>query len=166
MYYKIQDFLNDWEYESASTLKILNSLTDESLSAKVYPEGRTLAILGWHISNTIGEMMNRTGIKIKTCDESSDAPNSAKKIAEHYEKASKELVEELVNKWKDETLSEEDDMYGSTWKRGSTLVNLITHQIHHRGQMTVLMRQAGLKVPGIYGPSKEEWASMGMEPMK
>jgi len=25
-----------------------------------------------------------------------------------------------------------------------------------------LMRQAGLKVPGIYGPSKEEWALMGM----
>jgi uncharacterized damage-inducible protein DinB len=39
------------------------------------------------------------------------------------------------------------------------------HQCHHRGQMTVLMRQAGQKVPGIYGPAKEEWSSMGMEPM-
>lgn len=29
--------------------------------------------------------------------------------------------------------------------------------------MTVLMRQAGLVVPGIYGPSKEEWANFGME---
>jgi len=24
------------------------------------------------------------------------------------------------------------------------------------------MRQAGLKVPGIYGPSKEEWETYGM----
>ena len=30
----------------------------------------------------------------------------------------------------------------------------------------VLMRQAGLGVPGIYGPSKEEWATMGMPPQE
>jgi uncharacterized damage-inducible protein DinB len=30
--------------------------------------------------------------------------------------------------------------------------------------MTVLMRQAGIKVPGIYGPSKEEWEAMGIKP--
>jgi uncharacterized damage-inducible protein DinB len=28
--------------------------------------------------------------------------------------------------------------------------------------MTVLMRQAGIKVPGVYGPAKEEWAAYGM----
>ena len=40
----------------------------------------------------------------------------------------------------------------------------LSHQTHHRGQMTVLMRQAGLTVPGVYGPAREEWAAMGMEP--
>jgi hypothetical protein len=30
--------------------------------------------------------------------------------------------------------------------------------------MTVLMRQAGLKVPGVYGPAREEWAAYGMPP--
>jgi uncharacterized damage-inducible protein DinB len=39
---------------------------------------------------------------------------------------------------------------------------LISHQIHHRGQMTVLMRQAGLAVPSIYGPVKEGWAQYGV----
>ena len=39
---------------------------------------------------------------------------------------------------------------------------LVTHQTHHRGQMTVLMRQAGLKVPDVYGPAKEGWATYGM----
>jgi uncharacterized damage-inducible protein DinB len=29
--------------------------------------------------------------------------------------------------------------------------------------MTVLMRQAGLRVPGVYGPSQEEWSQFGME---
>lgn len=55
-------------------------------------------------------------------------------------------------------------MYGETWAIGVTLSALIDHQIHHRGQMTVLMRQAGLKVPGIYGPSREDWSQIGMEP--
>ena len=32
---------------------------------------------------------------------------------------------------------------------------LLHHEIHHRGQMTVLMRQAGLKLPGVYGPSAD-----------
>jgi uncharacterized damage-inducible protein DinB len=38
----------------------------------------------------------------------------------------------------------------------------IRHQTHHRGQLTVLMRQAGLVVPGCYGPSREEWGQYGM----
>jgi uncharacterized damage-inducible protein DinB len=53
-------------------------------------------------------------------------------------------------------------MYGEQWPRGTMLNALIAHQTHHRGQMTVLMRQAGVPVPGMYGPSKEEWAAMGM----
>jgi uncharacterized damage-inducible protein DinB len=53
-------------------------------------------------------------------------------------------------------------MYGQTWKKRDVLASLILHQAHHRGQMTVLMRQAGLAVPGIYGPAREEWAAMGM----
>ncbi len=39
---------------------------------------------------------------------------------------------------------------------------LIGPETHHLGQMTELMRQAGLKVPGVYGPSKEEWTAYGM----
>ena len=58
-----------------------------------------------------------------------------------------------------ETLQVEDNMFGETWKRSYSLTVIVQHEIHHRGQMTVLMRQAGLKVPGVFGPSKEEWAN-------
>ena len=51
-------------------------------------------------------------------------------------------------------------MYGETWKKGFALWVTVAHQAHHRGQLTVLMRMAGLKVPGIYGPAKEEWEEM------
>ena len=53
-------------------------------------------------------------------------------------------------------------MYGQTWPRGQALWGLIAHEVHHRGQMTVLMRQAGIVVPGVYGPAREEWATYGM----
>lgn len=48
------------------------------------------------------------------------------------------------------------------WKRGTTLGIIISHQIHHRAQLTIVMRLNGLKVPGVYGPSKEEWKGYGM----
>ena len=45
-----------------------------------------------------------------------------------------------------------------------TLQGLIHHEIHHRAEMIVLMRLAGLPVPGLYGPTREEWTQYGMEP--
>jgi len=32
MYYKISDFIEDWKYESESTIKVLSNLTDEMLT--------------------------------------------------------------------------------------------------------------------------------------
>jgi uncharacterized damage-inducible protein DinB len=55
-------------------------------------------------------------------------------------------------------------MYGEAWTRGRTLAALVAHQTHHRAQMTVLMRQAGLEVPGVYGPARQEWTAYGMQP--
>ena len=166
MYYKIDDFLSDWDFESQSTLKLLSALTNASLNVKVTPEGRSLGYLAWHIVISLGEMMNRTGLQVDSPPIESDAPASAGEIRTAYEKSSLRLISEIRTKWNDDTLQMESDMYGEKWKNGVTLGALITHQIHHRGQMTVLMRQAGLKVPGIYGPAREEWASMGMPPQR
>ena len=96
----------------------------------------------------------------------SEVPGSAKEITEQFKKTSDSFLEQVKKNYKDEDLLIEDDMYGEKWKRGLTLLYLMLHHAHHRGQMTVLMRQAGLKVTGVYGPAKEEWAAMGMDPMK
>ncbi|HUP13723.1 MAG TPA: DinB family protein, partial [Niastella sp.] len=66
-----------------------------------------------------------------------------------------------ISHWDDGMLEEENNLYGDPWKKGFSLWVLLIHQTHHRGQMTVLMRMTGLKVPGIYGPSKEEWEAWG-----
>lgn len=161
----IEDFQKDWVFEAEGTLKILNTLTDESLSQKVTPNGRSLGVLAWHLTTTLGEMLGQVGLKIDAPSHTQECPTSAAAIAAAYENAAKSVGDEIAENWNDETLLQEDNMYGDTWKRGVTLFALIAHQAHHRGQMTVLMRQAGLPVPGIYGPSKEEWEAHGMPAM-
>lgn len=168
IYRDLNEFFADWEYESTSTLKVLQQLTDESMDTRITLEGRTLGFLGWHITESIGEMMNRTGLKVFTPDLADGywKESSSDDLKKCYKNASDSLIEKLRAGWDNDTLKIEDDMYGEKWNRGTTLSILIAHQVHHRGQMTVLMRQAGLKVPGFYGPSKEEWIAMGIEPMK
>ena len=163
MYYKISDFIADWKYESESTIKVFSNLTDESLTKKVHEKVRTAGRLAWHITTSIGEMAHRTGLTFETVEENSTIPSKVSEIIKSYKQASDNMIAEIKTKWKDETLMLEDDMYGEMWAKGKTLGVLVTHQIHHRAQLTVAMRLAGLKVPGVYGPSNEEWAAMGMQ---
>jgi len=165
MFRKLDDFFKSWAHEHDATMKVLNTLTDASLSQRVYDGGRTLGYLAWHIAHTISEMMNKTGLNVSGADHTAPAPDSAADIAAAFDASSASLLHELKEKWNDDTLTESDNMYGEEWPRGTTLAILINHQAHHRGQLTVLMRQAGLSVPGVYGPSKEEWAAYGMEPL-
>lgn len=165
MYRSLNDFHDAWAYESESTSKVMGALTDESLNQKVTDDGRSLGFIAWHIAVTIPELMGKTGLKVDGPAEDAAVPTSAAEIKAAYDKAASSITEALNNNWNDEMLNEEDDMYGEPWKKGQSLSNLVGHQIHHRGQMTVLMRQAGLRVPGFYGPAKEDWAAMGMEPM-
>ena len=165
MFCRIQDFIAQWAYESEATLKVFNSLTDESLAQRVTEDGRTLGRIAWHIVLTLGEMLGRAGLTPDAPDEDSEVPETVSEIVEAYKKAADSLIEQIKQQWTDESLAESVEMYGEIWKKGSVLVSLIRHQVHHRGQMTVLMRQAGLKVPGVYGPSREEWQSFGLPPM-
>ncbi|WP_396224855.1 DinB family protein [Gemmatimonas sp.] len=164
MFTTLDTFLQTWSYESASTQKLMDALTDASLSQPVHEGGRTLGRLAWHVAQTLPEMMGKTGLHVAGLGEHDPAPASASAIAQAYREASASLMEQLQAHWTDATLLEQDDMYGDQWTRGVTLSILVNHQSHHRGQMTVLMRQAGLPVAGMYGPSKDEWAQMGMDP--
>jgi len=162
MYRKIDDFLASWKAESAGTQKILDAITQESLTQSVADGHRTVGRLVWHIITTLPEMGNRTGLKIVGPDPASKPPAKIEDMRNAYRESAASLAEQVRANWKDDTLAVEDDMYGETWPRGKTLAALQAHEVHHRGQLTVLMRQAGVAVPGIYGPSKEEWKNYNM----
>ena len=162
MYRTIDDFAREWREERSHTLKMLRQLTDASLAQGITPRDRTLGRIGWHLVGTMTEMMGKVGIPLHGPDEQTPPPSRAADIADAYERVSSELLDAIPASWTDDTLRQEDEMYGERWTRAFTLTVLVMHQTHHRGQMTVLMRQAGLTVPGVYGPAREEWAQWGM----
>jgi uncharacterized damage-inducible protein DinB len=166
MIHTLHDFEFLWPQEIEATQKVFKHVTDKSLSHEFSPNVRTLGRLAWHITQTIPEMMDRTGLHVVGPKPEDPIPSSAKAIFNAYNTAAISVLDQIKTTWTDASLEIEDDMYGQRWKRGSTLLALIHHQIHHRGEMIVLMRLAGLAVPGIYGPTKEEWAQWGMEPPK
>jgi len=166
MYRTIKDFISDWKYESESTLKVFKNITNEALNKKNNENVRTIAVLSWHITITLREMLTKTGLEIAGPDEHQKAPSTIDEIISAYETSAKSISEQVSKNWKDASMEEETSMYGQQWKKGVTLGILIKHQAHHRGQLTVLMRHAGLIVPGVYGPAKEEWSQMNMPAME
>ena len=162
MFRSIDDFDRVWTSERASSIKVMQALTDASLGQPVSAGGRTLGRIAWHIVQTLGEMGGHAGLKMEAVDDKAPQPATAGAIAGAYATASEAVSHAVKAGWKDADLPGEIDMYGQKWTRGQALLALIAHEAHHRGQMTVLMRQAGIAVPGVYGPSKEEWGAYGM----
>lgn len=157
----IADFVTVWTRESDNTAKLFREIPDASMPQAIAAEHRDLGRIAWHTTVTIREMLERTGLHVHGPHPEAPVPTTTAEIVSAFESSSASLVKAL-EAWTDKTLEESDDMYGERWTRAETLLILILHQTHHRGQMTVLMRQAGLPVPGMYGPSKEDWAKYGL----
>lgn len=166
MFDSLVNFQKEWKNESEATLKVLQTLNDMSLEQKVYSEGRTLGEIAWHIVETLHEMPTHAGLVIDGSLIEKYDRNKSENIAAAYQQASDAMVNEVMQKWNDAILPEPIEMYGMTWTHSEALYGMLKHEIHHRAQLTVLMRQAGLKVPGVYGPSLEEWEQYGMPPQK
>ncbi|WP_251552601.1 DinB family protein [Neobacillus muris] len=163
MFTTIAEFIEEWNQEADSTQKVLDALSNESLHQQVSSEDRTLGRIAWHIVTSTPGMLMEFGVDVPPVDNSETVPASAKEIAGTFRRVSSDTVYAVKQQWTNDTLKELVNAFGMTMPRAATLSLLIKHIIHHRGQMTVLMRQAGISVPDIYGPAREGWAHIGME---
>src|SRR5215467_4878113 len=104
MFRSVSDFLDEWKSESQATLKIFGALTEESLSRRVTPAGRSLGFIAWHITTSLTEMMHtaRLPVEVTTGDE----PQSPQMIAEIYKRDADAVAGTVAKHWTDNQLPE------------------------------------------------------------
>ncbi len=156
MFHSIRQFSKLWSRESGETARVLAALTDESLEQSVAPGHRSLGEIAWHLTTAQRELAGKMGLAYDAPTHATPQPDTASAIHATYVRAAKGLAQAVTTQWTDDSLQDDFDAYDMSWTKGRFLFVLLCHEIHHRGQMTVLMRQAGLSVPGVYGPSKDD----------
>jgi Uncharacterized protein conserved in bacteria len=162
MYQSVQAFMEDWKFEAAKTKSVLESLTDASLSYQSVTNQRSIGRVAWHTVTSVYEFMAPTGADLGVSLNLNQVPDTAAAIPETYTRLC-DAGMSIVSQWDDSFLQETRNYWGEEWTIGFAMLSMIKHEIHHRGQLTALMRQAGIKPPVVYGPAQEDWASFGME---
>ncbi|WP_188206988.1 DinB family protein [Alkalibacillus aidingensis] len=156
MYRTVSDFVADWSQALEGTTMVFEAMTDEQLDQAIVEGHSSLGWLGWHLATSPVFFASVVGIKLETNANPEKVPNQASQIVDTYKQVANELKEKVEQELTDEQLEEKVEGFGTQLPRGAVLRTLIDHQTHHRGQMTVLLRQAGLPVPGVMGPTKED----------
>ncbi|MBK6610659.1 MAG: DinB family protein [Sphingobacteriales bacterium] len=167
MYKSIANFADSWAFEQKATMQVLQNLTNETLTLKPNENIRTIKDLAWHIALTPLDILAEMGTpNILSEGYTPPQETTVQEILDGYNTRAQATLEAVKTNYTDADLNRKINMYGEEWTIGQTLNMMIMHQTHHRGQLTVIMRLHGLKVTGVYGPAKEEWAAMNMEAMQ
>lgn len=153
-------FLQTWEREYQTTVKVLKAYPADKLDFKPHQRSKSARQLAAAFANVeellIGWVM-KGQFEMPRLPES---PETLKEILAAYERSHRILFERVKN------LSEADfnktmrlpvgpEQIGDM-RYGDILWRVVMDQVHHRGQFSVYLRMAGGKVPSIYGPSADE----------
>lgn len=154
MYRKAEDFLADWDVNAKGTLHVMQAITEDKKNVAIVEGHNSLEWLAWHLVGVAGAFGHFAGLQIPAPGPDMPIPGKMAEIVEMYEAVVNAYMKE-AEKLTDDQMTEEVDSFGGQMQRGKLLLKLVEHQTHHRGQMTVLLRQAGLKVPPVMGPTVE-----------
>ena len=172
MFRRVDDFKTVWQQEAEKTLAVFAAIPDAAAHQAVAAQHRDLRRMAWHLVETVLELPHKLGLQVKGPVAlgpdgfiATAPPPTMVEISDTYRAVSESLLDHMGS-WSNTELGRTFSLYGETWTGAFALYVLVSHQTHHRGQMTVLMRQAGLHVPSTYGPTKEGWAEFGLEAPK
>ncbi len=89
-----------------------------------------------------------------------ERPRTVEALAPGFELVHRDAVAR-IQKLKVEDLDRLLPFFGqSTPIRTILWEMIISHNVHHRGQLSLMCRLAGGQAPGLYGPNREEMAAM------
>jgi uncharacterized damage-inducible protein DinB len=159
-----QSLLPEFDAEMATTRRCLERVPEDRLDFKPDPKSMSLGRLAGHVA----EMPSWGSITINT-DELNFASGDFKPMEMTSKAQVLEAFDKIVAESRAALVSASDEHLMKSWslKNGDmTLVTMprvavlrtfvMNHTIHHRGQLSVYLRLAGVMVPSIYGPSADE----------
>jgi len=160
---ELELFLETWDREAGNTLKLLRALPKTEYDFRPDPDGRSLGELAWHLAE--GDAYISYGIERGRFTREAKPPNIERPrtidgLAPGYERVHGEAVAR-IRKLTPTDLDRSIPFFDGPRSIRSLLWDAIAaHGIHHRGQLTLMCRLAGGRVPGLYGPNREETAAL------
>ncbi|MGH9372988.1 MAG: DinB family protein [Vicinamibacterales bacterium] len=160
----IDGMLQELELETQTTRRVLERVPNDQLSWRPHPKARTLGQLAVHVATVPAGVA-----ELAASPSPAQAPDFAD---EPSPKSASELVPTLdqsIAKAKKALGGMDDVALMATWRlmhgdrelvalpRAAFLRSvMLNHWYHHRGQLTVYLRQLDVPIPSIYGPSADE----------
>src|SRR6476620_364891 len=159
----VDDILQELEQEAQATRRVLERLPDNRLQWKPHPKSMSLGQLAMHVANlpgAIAEVSTSSSFDVNTPVPRPEA-DSTSEVLEKFE-ASMVRARQILGAMDDAELSSPWRMMQGDrelWSipRGAFLRSvMLNHWYHHRGQLTVYLRQNGASLPAVYGDSADE----------
>jgi uncharacterized damage-inducible protein DinB len=157
-----QQFLDGFEREFATTMRVLRAYPTDKLELKPHPKCKTARELAWMFAmeQNMAEKALTTGFDWTKPPALPPAPASMDAILEAVDQGHKRVAN-LVRGLRDEQMLETVKFFTAPKTigdvpKGQFLWMLLCDQIHHRGQFSIYLRMADAKVPSIYGPTLDE----------
>lgn len=159
----IADFLlNDFEYETQTTLNVLGSVPAGRLDYQ--PDGKSKTGLGLarHLALEDAWLLNgiADGVFTPPPDDSDACGIMTPADAVARYRASVPAALARVRAMSGDRLAGTIDFLGMMQMPAVSFLSMaLKHSVHHRGQLSTYLRAMGGSVPGIYGPSADTVAA-------
>ena len=159
----IQDFLRELDDETPATRRALERVPNDKLDWAPHERSLTMGQLALHIANIPGvlsELAMKPSFDVSFVVPRPSPVNVDQVLTTLDESVAK--AKALIGAMDDAALATPWRMFNgnleiASMPRGSFLRSvLFNHWYHHRGQLTVYLRETGAMVPAIYGASADE----------
>ncbi|MEA2570742.1 MAG: hypothetical protein QOI24_2743 [Acidobacteriota bacterium] len=158
-----EDFLEVYDQEHATTMRVLRAYPEDKLDLRVHPRGKSAREIAWVfvLERYLGtKVWHDEMAKGVPSGKPPDPPEIWSELLEKLEEAHGKF-RELIAGASDEDLHEDVHFMVGPKKMGpisrkNWIWFLLHDQIHHRGQFSVYLRMSGASVPSIYGPTADE----------
>jgi uncharacterized damage-inducible protein DinB len=158
----IEMLVQELEQEAQTTRRVLERVPDHQLGWKPHDKSMSLGQLALHIATvpgTIAELSQMSPFPLPKFEQPS-ATSAAELVPALDESVAKART--ILRQMNEADLARiwrvvDGDREVMAIPIGAMLRSImLNHWYHHRGQLSVYLRQVGVPVPSIYGPSADE----------